>query len=104
MKKEKRNHERRGYREALEGLPAVERRGLDLGRVEIAVPAAAKLKGDHAPGRREAEEHGHAGVEQVAREGQVEGLADEDVLRVADERRRRADVRRARQREQVRQR
>ena len=65
-------------------------------------PAAAVLERDHRPGRRQAEQHRHARVAQVAGERQLQRLADQHVLRVADQRRRRADVRRAGEREQER--
>ena len=66
------------------------------GSGDIALPASAELERDHRPGRCQPEQHRHARVAQVAGERRLQRLPDEDVLRVADQRRRRADVRRAR--------
>jgi hypothetical protein len=62
------------------------------------------LPPDDEPGGREAERGGRQRVEQITSERQAERLADQHVLRIADQRRRRSDVRRACQRDEERQR
>ena len=99
---QERDHQHHRHRQALEALPAVEGWGGDLRRGQLAPPAAAELEGDHRPGRAQAEQHRHARIDQIAGERQAEGLPDQDVLRVADQRRRRTDVRGAGEREQER--
>ena len=90
-------------------LPAVEVRllhaplqpGLRGQERRRAVPPAAYLYDNQRPGHGEPKQHGHRRLAQIAAEGQPQRLADEHVLRIADQREGRADVGRAGKREQV---
>ena len=94
--------ERRQNRDALGRLPAIEGEAALLGPRERdgALPAAAESPRDDGPHDAQAEQRGHQGVEHVAVEREVERLADQHVLGVADQGRRGADVGRRRQRQQ----
>ena len=50
-----------------------------------AVPAAADLEHDQRPGHGQPKQHRHCRLAQIAAEGQPQRLADEHVLRIADE-------------------
>ncbi len=96
--------QRQGDRQALRRLPGIEG-GVAvfaaLRKRVLAASARVQPPGDDRPRGREAEEHGDQSLEQVPGEGQLEHLADQHVLRVADQRRRGADVRRAREADEV---
>ena len=93
-------------REALRGLPAVD--GRCVGRPTLrrgrrrAIPAPAHGQRDRGPDDREAERRRHERVGEEGRERQPQRLADQHVLRVADEGGRGADVRACGEAEQVR--
>ena len=100
--------QRRRHRKSLHGLPAFERRGL-VARLASRrrlrdFPAAAELPGDQRPDDGERRQHRRDYRAEVAAERQLQHLADQHVLRIADQRRGGADVRGAGEREQVRQR
>lgn len=61
-------------------------------RLRGALPAATHSPHDDRPGGGQTQKHRDRGLTDVPREGEPKRLADEHVLRIADERERRTDV------------